>query len=163
MLSEAKLFMKLWNATSCYCIKIQTLLSSRLSAIFQLVRCMSQSWRRSRRIICSWKSCLLSIIVNLWWNAFYWSIQCQTRFYCRSIRWCSTNFGQHCTNQFTEYLFNKYRQATLKRVDIVSNIYLDHRTKNSTRNKRGVGKRIKVAGDVPISRQWKSFLCINTN
>ena len=34
---------------------------------------------------------------------------------------------------------------TLNRIDIVFDIYLDHSIKNSTRNKRGFGKRIKIA------------------
>ena len=73
----------------------------------------------------------------------------------------STNFGQDCRNDYTACLFNKYRQSTLNLVDIVFNIYLDHSIKNSTRNKRGFGKRIKVAGDTPIPRHCKSFLRVN--
>ena len=57
----------------------------------------------------------------------------------------STNFEQHCKNEFTVYLFKKYRQSTLNRSDIVFHIYLDHSIKNSTRNNRGFGKRIKIA------------------
>ena len=55
----------------------------------------------------------------------------------------SSNFEQYYRNEFTTYLFNKYRQSTLNRVDIVFDIYLDYSLKNSTRNKRGFGKRIK--------------------
>ena len=66
-------------------------------------------------------------------------------------------------NKFTAYLFNKYCLSTLNRVDIVFNIYLDHSNKNSTRNKRGFCKQIKVTGDRPIPRQWKSFICVNEN
>ena len=76
---------------------------------------------------------------------------------------CSTNFGQYCRNEFTAYLFNKYRQSTLNRVGIVFDIYLNHSIKNSTRNRRGFGKRIKVARDTPIPRHWKSFLRVNEN
>ena len=42
----------------------------------------------------------------------------------------STNFGQYCRNEFTAYLFNKYRQSTLNRVDIFFDIYLDLSIKN---------------------------------
>ena len=45
--------------------------------------------------------------------------------------------------------------------DIVFDIYLDHSIKNSTKNNRGFGKRIKVARDTPIPRHWKSFLRVN--
>ena len=75
----------------------------------------------------------------------------------------STNFGQYCSNEITAYLFNKYCQSILNRVDIVFDIYLDHSIKNATRNKRGCGKRIKVAGDKPIPKHGKSFLCVNEN
>ena len=66
-------------------------------------------------------------------------------------------------NEFTAYLFNKYFQSTLNRVDIVFDIYLDHSIMNSTRNKKGFRKQIEVAADMPIPRYWKSFLCVNEN
>ena len=75
----------------------------------------------------------------------------------------SINFGQYCKNEFTACLFNKYRQSTLNRIDIVFDIYLDHSIKNSTTNKGGFGKRITVAGYTPIPRHWKSFLHVNEN
>ena len=77
----------------------------------------------------------------------------------------SINFGLYCRNDFTAYLFNKCRQSQtiLNRVDIFFDIYLDRNIKNSTRNKRGFGKRIKVAGDTPISRHCKFFLRVSEN
>ena len=75
----------------------------------------------------------------------------------------SINFGQHCRNEFTPYLFKKYRQNILNRVDIAFATNLDHCIKNSTRNKKDFSKRIKVAGDTPTPRHWKSFLCVNEN
>ena len=40
---------------------------------------------------------------------------------------------------------------------------MDHSIKNSTRNKRGFDKQIKVAEDTFIPRHWKSYLCVNEN
>ena len=87
--------------------------------------------------------------------------QCQDKQCQAGVPKGSTNFGQYYVNDFTAYLFNKYRQSTLNLVDIVFDIYLDHSIKNSTRNKRGSGKQIKVAGDTLISRHWKSFPRVN--
>ena len=77
----------------------------------------------------------------------------------------STNFGLYCRNDFTAYLFNKYRQSQiiLNRVDIVFDIFLDQNIKNSARNKRGFGKQIKVAGDTPIPRHCIFFLRVSEN
>ena len=49
----------------------------------------------------------------------------------------STNFEHYYRNEFTTYLFNKRRHSNINRVDIVSDIELDHSIKNSTRNKKG--------------------------
>ena len=71
----------------------------------------------------------------------------------------STKFWQYCRNEFTA-LINKYCQSTLNCFDIVFDIYLNHSITNSTRNKRGFSKQIKVSGDTPIPRHCKSFLCV---
>ena len=71
--------------------------------------------------------------------------------------------GQYFINGFTAYLFSKYHQSTLNLVDNVFGIYLDQTIKNSTKNKRGFGKGIKVAVDTPVPRHRKSFLHVNEN
>jgi len=70
-------------------------------------------------------------------------------------------FGEYVDNIFIPYI--ERQMASVQRVDFVWDVYEDGSLKESTQEKRGSGKRRKVATDVKIPHSWNSFLHVKEN
>ncbi|KAL8626026.1 hypothetical protein ACOMHN_012618 [Nucella lapillus] len=52
---------------------------------------------------------------------------------------------------------------TVKRLDVVWDIYVSHSLKAATRKRRGSGIRRRVMPSARIPGNWKGFLCVSEN
>ena len=65
-------------------------------------------------------------------------------------------FQDYSNSVFLPYLFGHLQ--SVRRLDIVWNVYLADSLKAGTKSKRGQGQRLKVLPLAPLPSTWKSFL-----
>ncbi|CAB3979534.1 Hypothetical predicted protein [Paramuricea clavata] len=70
-------------------------------------------------------------------------------------------FIEYATTVFAPYVLKHLE--TVRRVDLVWDVYQDDSLKKSLREKRGTGQRRKVLESTRIARDWKSFLRVDEN
>ena len=70
-------------------------------------------------------------------------------------------FQEYANNVFSSYVSSQL--ATTQRVDLVWDVYIADSLKSSTREKRGKGKRRRVASSTMIPKNWKDFLRVDEN
>lgn len=73
----------------------------------------------------------------------------------------NTTFAEYANNKILPYISEAL--ATVARVDVVFDVYIRDSLKLGTREKRGKGVRRKIADDVKIPSNWKSFLRVDEN
>ena len=73
----------------------------------------------------------------------------------------STTFQDYASNVFMPYIEGQLQ--SVRRIDIVWDVYRDDSLKSATRDARGTGTRRKVIPSARIPGNWKSFLRVNEN
>ncbi|CAG9823956.1 unnamed protein product [Phaedon cochleariae] len=68
----------------------------------------------------------------------------------------SVTFGDYISNIFLNYV--RKESATVNRLDLVFDRYLENSLKNGTRQKRGEGSRIRVTLSTKVPKGWENFL-----
>jgi len=72
-----------------------------------------------------------------------------------------TTFQQYADEVFIPYL--KKQLQSSRRLDVVWDTYIADSLKESTRENRGKGVRMKVPGETKLPRNWMDFLCDSSN
>ena len=68
----------------------------------------------------------------------------------------ASTFNEYADNIFIPHLLQQLQSS--QRLDVVWDAYVPNSLKNSTRQKRGTGIRIKVSGHVKLPKNWVQFL-----
>lgn len=70
-------------------------------------------------------------------------------------------FGDYANNVFIPFLNREF--GNVSRLDVIWDIYIKDSLKNTTREKRGTGQRIRVTASAKIPKGWANFLRDNAN
>lgn len=74
----------------------------------------------------------------------------------------ASTFKDYAEKIFIPFLQREIQHGT-SRIDVIWDKYISHSLKESTREKRGSGVRVKVSPQTKIPVKWKDFLCDSRN